>query len=421
MDMRGWALALALCGACAAAQAQEAQREIDLSESPASQEASGLGAPDSQDAPLSIAPGAGLLLSEASAGALAQAGAQSVEGLGGRESGREALLAQAQAYGGEPGAAAEASGSGRPFAAIGKEEIAERIIAQDGLDASHAQALRRALAGARFASQEASPSTRHPMTPAQCRAQSLDAGKLKGGDEDKATCGAPWMAKIPGANVCVDRFEFPNLPCQYPLTWVQARDAAQICESEGKRLCDAKEWEGACVGKAQPPEWLQSRAQHNASREIVWPTGKTREPQLCAVGSGKSPGCDAAIVANKNVREACGTNTWPSGSFPQCGGPLGVYDQMGNAAEHMSLPRNASEQGSEGGHGVTEMKGAWFAFPNSSKQVHPDDCEWREPGWHRTDVMDPRSHANYHLGFRCCKDVAKPSNEAQTGAELDLR
>jgi hypothetical protein len=30
---------------------------------------------------------------------------------------------------------------------------------------------------------------------------------------------------------------------------------------------------------------------------------------------------------------------------------------------------------------------------------------WRAPFWHGTRVMDTNSHANYHLGFRCCETV----------------
>jgi len=83
---------------------------------------------------------------------------------------------------------------------------------------------------------------------------------------------------------------------------------------------------------------------------------------------------------------------------------LGVYDQHGNAAEHMSLPLKPEQLGSRGGIGWTEMKGSWFIF--NSYEAHIDDCRWRAPDWHGSKVMDPNSHANYHLGFRCCKDIA---------------
>ena len=51
------------------------------------------------------------------------------------------------------------------------------------------------------------------------------------------------------AKVCIDQFEFPNIPCEYPVVLVRANEAAAICELQGKRLCDAHEWEGAREGR----------------------------------------------------------------------------------------------------------------------------------------------------------------------------
>ena len=56
-------------------------------------------------------------------------------------------------------------------------------------------------------------------------------------------------------DACIDRFEFPNIPCAYPVVWVRAREAAPLCEAEGKRLCDAHEWEGACAGSLEEPDY----------------------------------------------------------------------------------------------------------------------------------------------------------------------
>lgn len=282
----------------------------------------------------------------------------------------------------------------------------EEIAKANGLSPDRAAALEKALGKAKWLTQGGSASI-HPKTREQCKVDVLDAGKLKGGASDVAHCGYPNMAVVPGApgasKVCIDRYEFPNIPCDYPTTWTQSDQAAAICQSMGKRLCDAHEWEGSCSGDAQPQDW-----QHpgNSSRKKTWAYGSKRDASLCAFGQPKSPGCDAAIVANKNVKESCAPNTWPSGSFPQCAGELGVYDLHGNAAEHMNLARSESESGPKGGRGVTEMKGSWFVFSNSGERVvHEDDCVWRAPGWHRTDTMNPGSHANYHLGFRCCSDV----------------
>jgi hypothetical protein len=86
---------------------------------------------------------------------------------------------------------------------------------------------------------------------------------------------------------------------------------------------------------------------------------------------------------------------------------LGVYDLNGNAAEHMNLPLSLDQMASSGSEelGYTEMKGSWFIF--DTYRAHEDWCRWRAPFWHGTRVMDPQSHANYHLGFRCCKTLGQ--------------
>ena len=69
-----------------------------------------------------------------------------------------------------------------------------------------------------------------------------------------------------------------------------------------------------------------------------------------------------------NAREGgwtdCGPNTFPSGYFPECRCPLGVYDLNGNAAEHMNLPLREDQMASRGSRTqeYAEMKGSWFIF-----------------------------------------------------------
>ncbi len=60
----------------------------------------------------------------------------------------------------------------------------------------------------------------------------------------------PYKERPEDAKACIDQFEFPDIPCEYPVVWVKAREAAEICSAEGKRLCDAHEWEGACEGES---------------------------------------------------------------------------------------------------------------------------------------------------------------------------
>jgi len=265
--------------------------------------------------------------------------------------------------------------------------------------------------------------TKHPMTPAQCAARIPGGIGAYTNRTFERICGAKYMAPLydpatqrpQDAKACIDQFEFPDIPCAYPIVWVKASEAAQLCAAEGKRICDAHEWEGACQGALGPPDYNFSlargvpmdvavqrmRLDHNAKYAATkrWSYGPTYQTGICAAGSFKSPGCNGG---NFN---GCGSNTYPAGSFPNCKSPLGVYDLNGNAAEHMNLPLAPDQMASTGSKtlGVTEMKGSWFIW--DSYRAHPDWCRWRAPFWHGTKVMSPYSHENYHLGFRCCKTI----------------
>jgi formylglycine-generating enzyme required for sulfatase activity len=140
---------------------------------------------------------------------------------------------------------------------------------------------------------------------------------------------------------------------------------------------------------------------HNAVQNgaKTWAYGPEYRTGICAAASAKNPGCDGGGWGQ------CGSNTYPTGMFPSCVSPLGVYDQHGNAAEHMSLPLAPEQMSSTGSTtlGYTEMKGSWFIF--DSFKAHEDACRWRAPYWHGSEVMAADSHHNYHLGFRCCKTI----------------
>jgi len=263
----------------------------------------------------------------------------------------------------------------------------------------------------------------HPDTPEGCQKKLKQRGISYTNPKFEKICRAKYMAPLydpkkttaAQAKVCIDQFEYPDIPCVDPVVWVKAREAAESCEAEDKRICDAHEWEGACAGELEEPDYRfdlaedvpmnvaveRMRAAHNQADEATksWSYGQQYQRGICATGSFKTPGCPGGGWG------LCGSNTYPTGDFPNCGSKLGVYDLNGNVAEHMNLPLRADQMASRGSQqlGVTEMKGSWFIF--DSYRAHPDWCRWRAPFWHGTRVMDPQSHANYHLGFRCCKTI----------------
>ena len=154
------------------------------------------------------------------------------------------------------------------------------------------------------------------------------------------------------------------------------------------------EWEGASAGALLPPEYRfdlarglglsaaagRLRKAHNAKWAATsdqFSIGKWRAG-ICATGSSKSPGCNGGSFSG------CGSNTYPTGSFPACKSPLGVYDLDGNAAEHMNLPLAEDQMASRGSTklGVTEMKGSWFIW--DTIRAHKHWSRWRAPFWHGT-------------------------------------
>jgi len=263
--------------------------------------------------------------------------------------------------------------------------------------------------------------TRHPMSVDTCKTNT--AGKKFDNARFRKICGKRFMAPLydpaterpEDAKACIDQFEFPNIPCTYPVVWTKASEAADLCQAVGKRLCDAHEWEGACQGSLQPPDYrfdlakgfdastavARMRAASNAKNagSKRWSYGPSYKAGICGAASTKTAGCGGGEFNN------CGSNTYPTGAFPKCVSKLGVYDLNGNAAEHMNLPLAPDQMASTGSKklGVTEMKGSWFIFDKF--RAHPDWCRWRAPFWHGAKVRSPASHANYHLGFRCCSSL----------------
>ncbi|MFH1575288.1 MAG: hypothetical protein ABIG68_15015, partial [Acidobacteriota bacterium] len=301
--------------------------------------------------------------------------------------------------------------------------LLERLQAVHGLADGQTQAVRDIFARSPYIGQGNPAVTVHPATPAACEAKLAGLGVRYENARFQRICGSPYMAPLydprtetpEDSRVCIDQFEFPDIPCEYPVVWVRAGEAAGICEAIGKRLCDAHEWEGACAGRIEEPDYFFALAEgvapatavarmqraHNQkyAGQKVWSYGPEYRTGVCATSSRKSPECDGGSYAR------CGSNTFPTGMYPECRSQSGVYDINGNAAEHMNLPLNPAQLASRGSTelGYTEMKGSWFVF--DAVKAHEDACRWRAPYWHGSRVLDPDSHRNYHLGFRCCKSL----------------
>ncbi len=131
------------------------------------------------------------------------------------------------------------------------------------------------------------------------------------------------------------------------LPWL-AKDnavAKAACEAAGKRLCTPAEWETACRGPSG----------------TIYGYGDDYDPGICNGIETFGPGRFHLV---------------PTGSFPECTNPWGVFDMNGNVWEHVL-----------GGDG-TSVRGGAFNCSDSRT-------------FHRCDYV-PRTWTPAALGFRCC-------------------
>jgi hypothetical protein len=318
------------------------------------------------------------------------------------------------------------------------ERLFEQLQSTHGLSERQMQDIRAIFKRSGYVGQGNPAISEHPQTPQECRASLASRKVSYENPEFVRICGSKYMAPLYDpktgtaneARTCIDQFEFPDIPCEYPVVWVRATEAAQICSAQGKRICDAHEWEGACEGRLEPPDYpfelargispevavSRMRLAHNRMFQGSkrWSYGDAYRIGICAAASHKSPECPGGGWSK------CGSNTYPTGDFPSCRSELDVYDLNGNAAEHMNLPLDPTQMSSAGSVnlGYTEMKGSWFIF--DTYRAHQDWCRWRAPSWHGSRVLDANSHANYHLGFRCCKSVGSSADASRARGEPAL-
>jgi hypothetical protein len=174
-------------------------------------------------------------------------------------------------FGMSAGASAQTASSGQ------NDQLFQQLQLVHGLSDAQMRDIRAIFAQSRVIGQGNPAVTRHPVTPEQCAAMLAKQGVKYENPQFEQICGAKYMAPLfdpkttsaDHAKACIDQFEFPNIPCAYPVVWVKAREAALICEAEGKRLCDAHEWEGACAGSLQPPDYGFDRLKGEAPEAAI--------------------------------------------------------------------------------------------------------------------------------------------------------
>lgn len=204
----------------------------------------------------------------------------------------------------------------------------------------------------------------------------LDGGTYSVGESQPTQTWHQPSASVKLEPYCMDIYEFPNQKGKMPMGNVTWTEAKSLCETEGKRLCSSAEWGRACRGLEK--------------RTVSYGEQYDRNKCNTAInGSGPGVGQPAPIK--------------PSGIFPDCKSPEGIYDLNGSLSEWVSDP--------------------WSDFAEPfNPDAKPDPKTWRTlrggTMWSQTfygqDCTSRHGHhgetwKNVDDGFRCCANaVAQP-------------
>ncbi len=194
-------------------------------------------------------------------------------------------------------------------------------------------------------------------------------------DEYKAGF-ARCLGKEDPKHFCMDEFEYPNQKGAIPMVMVSWYDAKNLCEQQGKRLCDDDEWTLACEGpKRQPYTYGWKRDASRCNIDKRW-----RKPDDGILSSS-----DRAQIAEELDRLS---QRLPSGAMEGCVSPYGIMDMGGNVDEwavNITLRGKPYQSIFKGGHWCGGAR-------NRCRPV--------------TESHDETT-AYYAQGFRCCANPSK--------------
>jgi formylglycine-generating enzyme required for sulfatase activity len=168
----------------------------------------------------------------------------------------------------------------------------------------------------------------------------------------------------------------------FPQGYISQLQAGAACAAAGKRLCTGEEFLQACEGP-DAGDWYPYG-------------GETRRDGYCNADKG-SPlpvlfGGDAASWTYADFNDPRNNQLdgglAPTGSYPRCESPYGVFDCVGNLLEWQSI--------SDGGSGAGWQRGGYYG--NAS--LNGGGCRY-------VTTAHGESYHDYSCGFRCCADVGR--------------
>lgn len=173
-------------------------------------------------------------------------------------------------------------------------------------------------------------------------------------------------------DVCVNQFEYPNMPGEYPTIFINYFEAQELCFQRGERLCTEEEWTFACEGEDATP----------------YPYGYVRNDEFCNIDHIWRQYNDGKFLAGGHETMLELDRLWQgeaSGMRPECKSSFGVYDMTGNVDEWATSSRKRPF--------IDVMKGGYWGPVRTrcrpATTIHGPDLEF------------------YQQGFRCCSNPNK--------------
>jgi len=175
---------------------------------------------------------------------------------------------------------------------------------------------------------------------------------------------------------CMDDYEWPGKQGELPALLVTWTEAKLRCESVGKRLCGADEFNFACEGEDVMPYsygYDRDRKRCNIDKPYVARRRRLHPYERCMESK----------VCKEHLEEL--DQRVPIGSTPDCTSPFGVHDLNGNVNEWVVRLGKQKKPWRSG------LKGGWWGPARS--RCRP------------MVIVHDENYAGYEVGFRCCKDI----------------
>ncbi|MGD0529966.1 MAG: SUMF1/EgtB/PvdO family nonheme iron enzyme [Polyangiaceae bacterium] len=169
-----------------------------------------------------------------------------------------------------------------------------------------------------------------------------------------------------------------------PQGYISQVEATAACNLAGKRLCSADEFHLACEGP-NPANWYP----YGGQTDIPGYCNEAKGSMMPILFGSNSANWTYADFNDPRLNQIDG-GLAPTGTYPHCESPWGLFDCMGNLHEWGSDPADAN------GHG--RFRGGFYG-----------DAEINGPGCLYVTSAHELAYHDYSTGFRCCADAVWPS------------